>query len=64
MPWDQGFFSFYLKFPSLSRLLDGNSHSYGHTYHGVVACADQTHHLYVRRNRGGSCELCVGVHTA
>ena len=32
--------------------------------HGVVAHAEEAHHLDVRRDGGGACELCIGVHTA
>ena len=32
--------------------------------HGVVAHAQEAHHLDVRRDGGGACELCIGVHTA
>ena len=28
-------------------LFDSNCYSNGHTNHGVVTCADETHHLYV-----------------
>ena len=31
----------------LACLFDSYSYSYSHTYHGVVTCADETHHLYV-----------------
>ena len=38
--------------------------SYGATYHGVVADAEEAHHLYVGRHAGGTGELRVRVHTA
>ena len=41
-----------------------NSNSNSHTNHRVVSCTDQTHHLYVSRNGGRTCELCVRVHTS
>ena len=46
----------------LACLFDSNCNS--HTNHGVVTCADETHHLYVSGNGGGACELCVGVHSS
>ena len=30
----------------LACLLDSNGNGNGHTNHGVVTCADETHHLY------------------
>ena len=30
----------------LACLFDSNSNSNSHTNHGVVTCADETHHLY------------------
>ncbi len=30
----------------LACFLDSNSYGYGHTNHGVVTCADETHHLF------------------
>ena len=30
----------------LRSLFDSYSYGYGHTNHGVVTCADETHHLY------------------
>jgi hypothetical protein len=30
----------------LARFLNRYSYCYRHSYHGVVACADETHHLY------------------
>ena len=30
----------------LARLFDSNCNSNGHTNHGVVTCADETHHLF------------------
>ncbi len=47
-----------------SRLLDGNGHSHSHAHHGVISCADETHHLYVCGNRRRACELSVRVHAA
>ena len=47
----------------LACLFDSNCNSNSHTNHGVVTCADETHHFYVGRNGGGACELCIGVHT-
>ena len=47
----------------LRSFLNCYSYGYGHSYHGVVTCADVTHHFYVGGNGGGACELCVGVHT-
>ena len=47
----------------LACLFDGNCNRNGHTNHGVVTCADETHHLYVSRNGGRTCELSVGVHS-
>ena len=32
----------------LARLFDSNSNCYCHSYHRVVTCADETHHLYVK----------------
>ena len=54
----------FLESSLFSRLLDGNGHSHSHAHHGVISCADETHHLYVSRNGGGTCELGVRVHTA
>ena len=34
----------------LARLFDSNCNSNGHTNHGVVTCADQTHHLFAVGN--------------
>ena len=34
-------------------LFDSNCNSHGHTYHGVVAGADETHHLYALGDREG-----------
>ena len=31
-----------------ASLFDRNSNCHGHTNHGVVTCADQTHHLNVK----------------
>ena len=38
--------------------------SYGAAYHGVVADAEEAHHLYVSRYAGGTGKLRVGVHAA
>ena len=57
-------YSVQLEFTLRSCLLDGYSNCNSHTNHRVVTCADQTHHLNVSRNGGGTCELCIGVHTA
>ena len=43
-------------------LVDGASH--GATYHGVVADAEEAHHLNVRGNRRRTGKLSVGVHAA
>ena len=48
----------------LEGLLDGDSAGDGGTDHGVVAHADETHHVDVRRHGGRTGELGVGVHTA
>ena len=32
----------------LACLFDSNRNRGGHTNHGVVTCADETHHLYVK----------------
>ena len=48
----------------LEGLLDGDSAGDGGTNHGVVAHADETHHVDVRRHGGRTGELGVGVHTA
>ena len=32
----------------LACLFDSNGNCHGHTNHGVVTCADQAHHLYVK----------------
>ena len=55
---------FRLEFSLRSCLFDGYSNCNGHTNHRVVTSTDQTHHLNVSRNGGGTCELCIGVHTA
>jgi len=36
----------------LKGFLDRNCNGNGHTNHGVVTCADETHHLYVSGNGG------------
>ena len=54
----------YLELTSLGSFLDANRNRHSHSDHRVVACADQTHHFYVSRNGGGTCKLCVGVHTS
>ena len=48
----------------LFRLRDGNGDRNGGAHHRVVAHADETHHLDVRRNGRRARELRVGVHTA
>ena len=45
-------------------LRSGNGASHGHADHGVVAGADQAHHLNVSRHAGRAGELSVAVHTA
>ena len=47
----------------LLRILHSNGHGDGRANHGVVAHADQAHHLNVSRHGGGASELGVGVHT-
>lgn len=42
----------YLELASLGRFLDANGHSHGSAHHGVVAHADQTHHLHMSGNGG------------
>jgi len=37
----------------LACFFDSNSNRNGHTNHGVVACADQTHHFYMKSAFGG-----------
>ena len=49
---------------SVQSFLNGNGASDGGTDHGVVAHADETHHVDVRRHGGRTGELGVGVHTA
>ena len=44
--------------------LNGNCNGNGSADHGVVAHTDKAHHLNVRGNGGGTCELRVGVHSA
>ena len=48
----------------LQALGHGNSAGHGHTDHGVVAGAQEAHHLHVRGDGGAACELGVGVHAA
>ena len=51
--------------PSLFRsLFHCNCNCYGSADHGVVAHADEAHHLDVRRDGGGASELRVAVHSA
>ena len=39
----------------LASLFDSNCNSYCHTNHGVVTCADETHHLSVNtQHKGGN----------
>ena len=44
----------------------GSSHSNSNSsaHHGVVAHAQEAHHLHVCGDGGRACELSVGVHTA
>ena len=44
----------------LLSVLHSHSHGDGRANHGVVAHADQAHHLNVRRHGGGAGELGVG----
>ena len=46
------------------RNLNGHGNGDGRADHGVVAHADQAHHLDVRRDGGRASELSVAVHTA
>ena len=48
----------------LEGLFDRDGDGDGGAHHRVVAHADEAHHLDVRRNRGGTRELSVGVHAA
>ena len=47
----------------LACLFDSNCNSNSHTNHGVVTCADETHHFYVSGHGGRACELSVAVHS-
>ena len=47
----------------LTSLFDSNCNCNSHTNHGVVTCADETHHFYVCGNGGRTCELRIRVHT-
>ena len=49
-----GFYSFFHR----------NSDSHGSAHHGVVAHAQEAHHLHVRGDGAGAGELRVAVHTA
>ena len=44
--------------------LHSHSNSNGHTDHGVVTGAQETHHLHVSGDGRGTGELRVGVHAA
>ena len=48
----------------LECLCGGDCNCNGHTDHGVVACAQEAHHLNVSGDGGGTCELSVTMHTA
>ena len=37
----------------LQSLADGDSHCHGHADHGVVACAQEAHHLHGKSTFGG-----------
>jgi len=39
--------------PLLTCLFNSNGNTGGHTDHGVVTCADESHHLYVKSACGG-----------
>ena len=43
--------------------LNGHGHGDGSADHGVVAHADQAHHLNVCRHRRRTCKLSITVHT-
>ncbi len=47
----------------VQRQVDGYGDGNGSTYHGVVTDTQEAHHLNVSRNRRGTCELSVAVHT-
>ena len=57
-------FLFQKKSNLLASFLNCYSYGYSHTNHGVVTCADETHHFYVSGNRGRACELSVAVHSS
>ena len=48
----------------LQGLLNSNGHGNGHADHGVVASAQEAHHLDVGGDGGGTCELSITMHTA
>ena len=48
----------------LQALGNGHGDCDGRADHGVVAHAEEAHHLDMCRNGGGACELGVGVHAA
>ena len=50
--------------PGLLCLAHSNGARNGRAHHGVVAHADEAHHLNVRRHGGGACKLGVAVHPA
>ena len=51
-------------FRLLFVLSHSNGHSHSRTDHGIVAHAQEAHHLHVSGDGGGTGELGVGVHTA
>ena len=53
-----------VQFKSSVGLRSSNSTGDSHADHGVVAGADQTHHLNMSRDGGGASELGITVHTA
>ena len=48
----------------LERFFDCDGDSDCRADHGVIAHAEEAHHLDVRGNGGGTCELRIRVHTA
>ena len=48
----------------IHSFLNSNSNSNSHTNHGVVTCTDKSHHFNMSGNGGGTCELCIGVHSS
>ena len=51
-------------FRLLFALSNSNGHSHSRTDHGVVAHAQEAHHLHVSGDGGRTGKLSVGVHTA